>query len=295
MKRTFSIILKIGLILMFLYYTPFIDGLNHIIGCKKDILHNFIYHPKIVSNDINLKEQLNVLTYNKNLTIPQQEIEIETTYEKPMIVPNTIQKEEDLKKDIKSNGKRIYIYNTHQGEKYSDGKSVMDAAVILGKKLEEKGYKVVLETNDFEKYLNTHGLNYDDLYLVSNKYLNEALVNYGGFDLCIDLHRDSVPREYSYITIDGKSYAKSMMVIGGSSKNVNSATKISSILTDKINHNKNGIMKSVMTRDIAYYNQQVCEGVILMECGSDHNNFDEVKNTLEYISIGIDELLKEGW
>ncbi len=295
MKHTVSIISKICLIIIFLYFTPFYEGFQHMINCKENILHSFIYHPKVVKNDIKLKEQLNALTFNKNLTTPQEDIEIETTYEQPMIVPNTNHKEKKENKKVKSNGKKIYIYNTHQGEKYSDEKSVMDAAVVLGKYLEEKGYKVILETNDFEKYCNTHGLTYNDLYFVSNKYLNEALVNYGGFDLCIDLHRDSVPREYSYITLDGKSYAKAMMVIGGSSRNVKSATKISSILTDKVNKHKNGIMKSVMTRDIAYYNQEVCEGIVLMECGTNYNNFEEVKNTLKYVALGIDELMKEGW
>ncbi len=41
-------------------------------------------------------------------------------------------------------------------------------------------------------------MTYDDAYLVSEKFMNDALVKYGGFDLCIDLHRDSVPRVYVY-------------------------------------------------------------------------------------------------
>ena len=64
----------------------------------------------------------------------------------------------DKKQNVPSNGKKIYIYNTHQDEKYQGGKTVMDAAVILAGHLEKKGYKVVLETNDFNAYCNTHGL-----------------------------------------------------------------------------------------------------------------------------------------
>ena len=96
------------------------------------------------------------------------------------------------------------------------------------------------------------------------------------------------------ITINGKTYAKSMMVVAGISKNVKSATKISTTLTDKVNKHANGIMKDVMTRKEAYYNQYVCKGVILMECGSENNSFEEVKNTLEVVAVGIDEMLKEG-
>ena len=31
-----------------------------------------------------------------------------------------------------------------------------------------------------------------------------------------------------------------------------------------------------------------------MECGSENNSFEEVKNTLEVVAVGIDEMLKEG-
>ena len=32
-----------------------------------------------------------------------------------------------------------------------------------------------------------------------------------------------------------------------------------------------------------------------MECGSDYNTFEEVKNTLGIVAQGIDELMKKGW
>lgn len=302
MKNTLKIMMKLMAIALFLYFTPFYDGLMNCFESSEDFMHNLIYHQTVISQDISLKKQLNVWSYNENLTLPKDEIKVETTSEDPLIVPKTATKKEqsdtkkkDNYKAAKANGKKIYIYNTHQDEKYKGGKTVMDAAVILSGHLEKKGYKVVLETNDFNAYCNAHGLTYNDLYTVSNKYLNEALVNYGGFDLCIDLHRDSVPREYSYITIGNKAYAKAMMVVAGSSSNVKSATKISTTLTDMVNKRKNGIMKNVMTRQEAYYNQYVHEGIILMECGSDYNTFTEVKNTLAVVADGIDELMQKGW
>lgn len=304
MKNTAKIIVKLAMLVLFLYVTPFYDDLLNCFENSQDFMHNLIYHQQVVAQDISLKKQLNVWSYNENLTLPKDEIKVETTLEDPMIVPgdNKQEKKEnssdastDKKQNVPSNGKKIYIYNTHQDEKYQGGKTVMDAAVILAGHLEKKGYKVVLETNDFNAYCNTHGLTYNDLYTVSNKYLNDALVNYGGFDLCIDLHRDSVPRAYSYIKIGNKTYAKAMMVVAGSSSNVKSATKISTTLTDMVNKRKNGIMKHVMTRQEAYYNQYVHKGIVLMECGSDYNTFEEVKNTLGIVAQGIDELMKKGW
>lgn len=290
MKNSLKILAKIFAILMFLYITPFYDGLQYMF--KDGFMSNLVYHQRTISQDLSLKSQLNVLSYNSNITIARNEIDVETTSEEPMIIPKTVEKEDKSEQSPKKNGKKIYIYNTHQDEKYSDGKTVMDAAVILAKHLKKEGFEVILETNDFVKYRDEHNLTYNDAYTVSNKYLNDALVNYNGFDLCIDLHRDSVPRSASYKTIGNKTYAKAMMVVAGSSSNVTSATKISTSLTDNVNKYKNGIMKSVMTRKEAYYNQFVHKGIVLMECGSDNNSFKEVSNTLEIVAKAITDTMK---
>lgn len=290
MKSTCKIISKIVLIIVFLYITPFFDGFRSVFKTSNDFMNKLVYHQQTLQQDLSLKKQLNVLSYNSNLTIPEEEIEVETTSEAPMIVPRVSENKET--QTDKKNGKKIYIYNTHQDEKYNDGKTVMDAAAVLGKALKDKGYEVILETNDFVRYRDNHHLTYNDAYSISNKYLNDALVNYGGFDLCIDFHRDSVPRSSSFLTIEKKSYAKSMMVVAGSSKNVKSATKISTTITDNVNKYKGGIMKSVMTRNEAFYNQFVHEGVILMECGSENNSFEEVSNTIAVVAKGIDDMMK---
>lgn len=289
--------------------TPFFYGFRDTFTKANDVLKHFVYKQKALGDSISIKDQLNVLSYNSNLTLPEEEITLETTQEDPVVIPSTDQSEvpkesdppkgstdanknEESDKKTYSTGKKIYIYNTHQGEQYTGGKSVMDAAVILGKKLEERGFKVILETNDFRKYLSQHSLDYNKSYVASYNYLNDALVNYGGFDLCIDLHRDSIPRSVSFLESDGKLYAKGMMVVGGLGKNAKSATATSKTLTDIINKKKNGIMKSVMTRQ-SYYNQEVHKNILLMELGADVNTFEEVKNTIDFIADGIYDMLEK--
>lgn len=277
---------------------------------SKTFISHLVYRQEPLQQNLSIKEHLNVLSYNSNLTLSEEEVTVETTQDHPSVVPQpdpapTPQETPPVKEEeqpnnnpsgqtetppVTSNGKKIYIYNTHQEEGYDGGQTVMDGAAILGKKLEEKGFKVILETNNFLEYRNTHGLTYNEAYKASYDYLNEALVNYGGFDLCIDFHRDSVPREASFISANGKNYAKAMMVVGGLSSNVETATATSSTLTDIVNHKLNGIMKGVMTRE-AYYNQQVHKDIILMEVGGDVNTFEEVTNTLDIIAEGIHELL----
>lgn len=307
---------KIALIAVFLYITPFFNGFQESFTKMSGVLEHLVYKQKVLSQSISLKNQMNVLSYNSNLTLPKEDITVETTNEDPVIIPSTEnQKKTDAdssknntsKNDNHSNadskengnkskkystGKKIYIYNTHQSEAYAGGETVMDAAAILGKKLEEKGFKVVLETNDFGKYLSQHGLDYNKSYVASYNYLNDALVNYGGFDLCLDLHRDSIPRSVSYMKKGEKTYAKGMMVVGGLGKNAKSATALSTTLTDIINAKMNGMMRSVMVRE-AYYNQEVHNNILLMELGGDVNTFDEIKNSLDIIADGIYDLLEK--
>lgn len=312
LKSSFKILFKIAILAVFLCITPFQAGFRQLFAESKQFMSHLVYHNEPIQQNISIKDRLNVLTYNANITIPQEDITVETTQENPKQVPQEEVAKTEVKEEApeptpppeeapaseqppetpqkEANGKKIYIYNTHQEEGYTGGQTVMDGAAVLGKKLEEKGYKVVLETNDFPAYLKSLGLTYNEGYQASYDYLNEALVNYGGFDLCIDFHRDSIPRESSYVTFDGVTYAKAMMVVGGLSKNAQSANALSSTLTDIVNTKKNGIMKGVMNRE-AYYNQQVHENVVLMEVGGDVNTFEEVCNTLQVVAEGIDELL----
>lgn len=318
LKSSFKIIFKIAVLLTFLYISPFQTGMKQLFAQSKTLVSHLVYRNEPLQQNISLKDRLNVLTYNSNITIPKDEIGGETTSDHPKQVPqedvtppdtqqakeqpkdNEVKENENQSKEEKPveetpppvtpNGKKIYIYNTHQEEGYDGGQTVMDGAAVLGKKLEEKGYKVVLETNDFLAYRNANKLTYDQAYKASYDFLNEALVNYGGFDLCIDFHRDSIPREVSFTTIDGVDYAKAMMVVGGLSSNVETASAASSTLTDIVNSKKNGIMKGVMTRE-AYYNQQVHKDILLMEVGADVNTFEEVCNTLNVVADGIHDLI----
>lgn len=288
MKSTCKIVFKIALICLFLYMTPFSRGFRDSLTKADGLLDRFVYKQKTLNQSISLKEQLNVLSYNSNLTLPEEEVTVETTQDDPIVVPQV----PDKNMENASTGKKIYIYNTHQEEGYTDGKTVLDAGAILAKSLEEKGFKVILETNNFKAYRDANGIDYDRSYVVSYKYLNDALVNYGGFDLCIDLHRDSIPREASYKVIGDKTYATAMMVVGGLGKNAESVSATSATLSDIINAKAGGMMRSVMTRE-SYYNQEVHPNVVLMEVGGDVNNFTEVSNSLEVIADGIFDLLEK--
>lgn len=282
MKTSLKIVIKLLAIGCFLWITPFFSTIREKLA-QDSFVSSLVYHQKTIDEKISIKDQLNVLSYNSNLNIKKEDIKSTTTSENESNIPQTPTPEN-------ANKKRIYIYNTHQSEGYAGGETVMDGAAILGNKLKEKGFDVILETNDFNAYGKQNGLDYNSSYKISNKFINDALANYGGFDLIIDLHRDAIPREASYTVIGDKSYAKMMMVVGGLGKNAYEVTKMSSTLTDIINRLQSGIMRTMMVRE-AYYNQEMSANMVLIECGGDVNTFEEVSNSLDILSQGIAELL----
>lgn len=311
MRTNGKILLKLALLIGFLYITPFFSGIGEIMK-HNGFLDAFVYRQHTLDESISIKDEMNLFSHNANLTI-QDDFKFQTTQEQnePDNDQNNTQtddkeqteenkpkgnntKENNDTKETnqkpKDTGKSVYIYNTHQSEAYAGGETVMDAAAILGNKLEERGIHVVLETANFSDYLKAKDLDYNDSYEASRSFMNDALVNYGGFDLIIDLHRDAIPRDASYLKANGKTYAKMMPVIGGLSSNADVIKKNSSTLSDIIDSKVHGIMRSTMVRE-AYYNQSVSDRMMLIECGGDVNPFDEVKNSMDVLADGIYDYL----
>ena len=63
--------------------------------------------------------------------------------------------------NVSSNGKSIYIYNTHQKEEYQS-KTVKEGSKYLMNLLKEKGYGVTYETGDFEVYRVKNNMKYNE-------------------------------------------------------------------------------------------------------------------------------------
>lgn len=290
MKTSVKIFIKLCLLTYLLFLTPFFTMLPQFLGLDESFITSSVYEHDLT--EISIKEQLNLLKVEEGVTLSNPNVKkVEETSGEYVDNSNVTSNEPaDTVVPQVTSDKKVYIYNTHQQEGYQNDKTVVDASVELSNLLQKAGIQVVYETNDFPGWLRNNGLDYNSSYRASYFYMNEALVNYGGFDLVIDFHRDSVPRESSYITIGDKSYAKMMFVIGGLSTNVDSVTALSNDLTAKINAIQEGVVKTPMTRE-AYYNQQVYPNTVLIEVGSDNNTYEEVKNSTNLLAQAIIQYL----
>ena len=274
MKDTFKILFKLCLLFLILYF-PIFHGSHEIFSAIDFNLVLFNQNKYIESIKI---DEFNMMNMVSKEDIPYREIDID-----PIEDVIEIPKAETKKK-------RIYIYSTHQKEAYKDKSNVKEASIVLKDKLIEYGYDVIVENRDFPKLLNDLGYDYSQSYLISRSAIQDALIKHEGFDLIIDFHRDSIPRNTATIQSNDKVYAKMMVVLGGLSSHFDANYKLAKTLSDKSNQLEKGIMKNILVRE-DYYNQDLSKNMLLIEVGSDENYYSEVLNSIEILSKAIYEIV----
>lgn len=203
---------------------------------------------------------------------------------------------QELKKVAVEEKPKIYIYNTHQAEKYQ-GKSfenynitpgVMMASYILQDKLEKENIKsIVLEDNIID-YMNLNNMKHAASYKASRYFIEKTIKENDSFKLILDIHRDSLPKDKSTILINNKSCAKVLFVIGTEYDTYEQNLKITNELNDKIKSKYPQITRGVILKggknNNGVYNQDLNPYMTLIEIGSDENTIDEVLNTIELLA-----------
>ena len=185
----------------------------------------------------------------------------------------------------------IYIYNTHQTEEYTPSSfveySVMSTVqmnnYILEEKFEERKYQTIVEEKNIKEVLNKNGWNYARSYQASRVFLEEARINYPTLKYFIDVHRDSLPKERTTVTINNKNYASILFIVGlenpNYTENLAFTEKINNKLNEKYPNLSKGIYKKQGKGVNGVYNQDFSPYTILVEMGGPENKIDEVLNT----------------
>ena len=195
----------------------------------------------------------------------------------------------------------VYIYNTHQLESYNKQiyedynitPNVMMASYVLRENLNNKNINTLVETGNITDFLNAQGWDYSQSYNASRYYVKEAIKNYPNLKLLIDIHRDSIKKNLSTITIDGKKYAKVLFVVGLEHANYKENLDVANKLNDLINKKYPNLSRGILKKEGKYvngiYNQDLNKNVVLIEFGGVENTIEEVMNT----SIALSEVIKE--
>ena len=191
----------------------------------------------------------------------------------------------------------VYIYNTHDTEEYSDNYGVYDASFYLKDKLSELGISSIVEENRTSTIRDSNGWNYGLSYKASRINLERVKNDYPSIRLFIDLHRDSVGRNSTFINIGGKDYAKVLFVIGREHSNYLENLHYTQSIDYLIGSHYPGLSKGILEKEgygvNGIYNQDIGYNVILLEVGGNENSSLEDKNTLDAISLIIKEKVYE--
>ncbi len=184
----------------------------------------------------------------------------------------------------------IYIYNTHQTEEYNNY-SVFDAASALTNKLNDVGLTSIFEESSIKVFLENNNYKYYKSYIASRNYMNAAINNNPSLKYFFDIHRDSVGKSISTTNINGKNYAKVLLVVGtdnpGNVNNLKNANRLNDIIKSKAPGISRGVASHGGKGYNGVYNQDLSENVFLIEVGGKDNTKEEVENTINVIYESI--------
>ena len=196
-------------------------------------------------------------------------------------------------KVVNSNNKDylIYIYNSHQDEKYAPSTfvesevspSVMMASYIIEDVFDKNNFNTLVEERSITELLHNNNWKYYKSYEASRIYLNDTKNQNPSLKYFIDVHRDSLTKDKTTVEINGKSYAKIIFLLGlenpNYQQNLEFITKINNKLEEKYPNLSKGIYQKGGEGVNGVYNQDNSKYTILVEIGGVDNTTSEVLNT----------------
>lgn len=240
---------------------------------------DFLKPIHLLSNNYKgLVDKPNVL--EKTSTIAKEETPKE---EKPVVKPT-------VKDPI------VYIYNTHQSEEYASKNAasynikptVLVASYMLQEKLKKQGISSIVEESNILELLRINNWNYASSYKITRMLMEQAKKDYPSLVYFIDLHRDSIERDKTTITIGDKTYAKVLFLLGLEHEKSDESKKVISRVNTIISEKYPGLSKGIYEKGgkgvNGIYNQDFSSNCILIEVGGVDNTIEEVSNTIDAIT-----------
>lgn len=185
----------------------------------------------------------------------------------------------------------IYIYNSHQTEEYATTTfaeysltpTVMMADYIIQDVFEKNNLYTTVEESSVKDILRLNNWNYASSYKASRILMENAKAKNPKLTYFIDVHRDSLSKSKTTVEINGKSYAKSIFLIGLENPNYKENLEFTTKINDKMNELYPDLSKGIYQKGGAgvngVYNQDFSKYTILIEIGGTENTIDEVLNT----------------
>ncbi len=236
--------------------------------------------------------------YNKSKTINLYSIFFEKSV-KEVVGTINIKKEKVnnvifKKKNVtdSNNNYLVYLYNTHEEEKYKKDDeytpSVITCSKIIEKRLNNNNIKTLRETRKINEKLILYGYDYSGTYTISFDYLLDMKKKYKSLNYFFDIHRDSITGDKSVAIIKGKRYATMMFLVGQNNKNYKKNVENIKIMEKYLNQNYKGLLRDTYYQPKYAYNQNYSPRMFLVEIGGPENTLQEITNS----SIALADAIK---
>jgi len=273
-KKSYKFLLFFILITLLMNIYKIIENSNYKLT-NKDLI-------KIILYDTNHHHKKYSIT--KNISKIKLTSIISNNYKKLVIKKN--------KNNIyKATNPIIYLYNTHQTEEYAPSNyveysikpTVQMVNYIMEDYFNKNNFKTLVEERKIKDILISNKWNYAYSYKASRIFLEDVITKNKELKYFIDIHRDSLSKEKTTITINNIKYARIIFIIGlennNYQENLEFTTKINNLLDKYYPNLSKGIYKKGGEGVNGVYNQDFNKNTILVEIGGKDNNIDEVLNT----------------
>lgn len=259
---------------------------------KKIIINNKEIIDIVINNSFNedniLKKIININKLDNELILLKNDYKEVVT-----------KKKEEIEEPI------IYLYNSHQTEEYqtsiigdySINPTVTMTDYILEDIFNKNGYKTYVEERSVKEVLNKNNWNYASSYKATRIFLEDIIKTHSSLKYFIDIHRDSLAKDRTTITINNRNYAKMIFLLGLENPKYNENLEFIEKINNKINEYYPGLSKGIYKKEgpgvNGVYNQDFSNRTILIEVGGYENTTNEVLNTAIAFSKCYLEVLNE--
>jgi len=212
-------------------------------------------------------------------------------------------KEAEKKGHPTTDGKKVvFIYNSHNRESFlphlpdvtdrdqafHKKVNVTKISKYLANSLEYEGIGALVDDTDIAKKLSEKGMKHAQSYQVSRNVVEEAFKQNDDITYSFDIHRDGARRDVTTKEIDGKDYARIMIVIGEEyasyKKNLKFATKLHNLMEEKYPGLSRGVLPKKGSGTNGVFNQDLSENAILFEFGGVDNTLEELYRSADAIA-----------
>ena len=205
-----------------------------------------------------------------------------------------------------ANRKAVLIYHSHNRESWlpelgedaknpeSDEINITLVGKRLAERLEEAGGGAVHAVVDYATAVEDY--RWELSYKYSKETVLEAMADHDGLTWLFDIHRDSQPRGYTTVTIDGKDYAQVYFIIGKGNPDWRLNEAFAADLHRLLEERYPGISRGIWGKDSASgngeYNQSLSPNSVLIEIGGIENTLEECYRTADALAEVIAELYR---